>query len=130
MFEVKPIQDKPTQKKVCSLCGVEFLPEDFCYSVWDEGKFSGVCQFNIYEDHGEVHSLISLPDADAFQAMFTAGRAALNFIDLCDVHLAYYTGEVQDESLIKAIGFRQNEQGKWEMDLTGFFTKPCSCKGE
>ena len=130
MFEVKPIQDKPTQKKVCSLCGVEFLPEDFCYSVWDEGKFSGVCQFNIYEDHGEVHSLISLPDADAFQAMFTAGRAALNFIDLCDVHLAYYTGEVQDECLIKAIGFRQNEQGKWEMDLTGFFTKPCSCKGE
>ena len=130
MFEVKPIQDKPTQKKVCSLCGVEFLPEDFCYSVWDEGKFSGVCQFNIYEDHGEVHSLISLPDADAFQAMFTAGRAALNFIDLCDVHLAYYTGEVQDEGLIKAIGFRKNEQGKWEMDLTGFFTKPCSCKGE
>ena len=130
MFEVKPIQDKPTQKKVCSLCGVKFLPEDFCYSVWDEGKFSGVCQFNIYEDHGEVHSLISLPDADAFQAMFTAGRAALNFIDLCDVHLAYYTGEVQDEGLIKAIGFRQNEQGKWEMDLTGFFTKPCSCKGE
>lgn len=130
MFEVKPIQDKPTQEKVCNLCGVEFLPEDFCYSVWDEGKFSGVCQFNIYEDHGEVHSLISLPDADAFQAMFTAGRAALNFIDLCDVHLAYYTGEVQDEGLIKAIGFRQNEQGKWEMDLTGFFTKPCSCKGE
>lgn len=130
MFEVKPIQDKPTQEKVCSLCGVEFFPEDFCYSVWDEGKFSGVCQFNIYEDHGEVHSLISLPDADAFQAMFTAGRAALNFIDLCDVHLAYYTGEVQDEGLIKAIGFRQNEQGKWEMDLTGFFTKPCSCKGE
>ena len=39
MFEVKPMQDKPTQKKVCSLCGVEFLPEDFCYSVWDEGKF-------------------------------------------------------------------------------------------
>ena len=130
MFEVKPIQDKPTQKKVCSLCGVEFLPEDFCYSVWDEGKFSGVCQFNIYKDHGEVHSLISLPDTDAFQAMFTAGRAALNFIDLCDVHLAYYTGEVQDEGLIKAIGFRQNEQGRWEMDLTGFFTKPCSCKGE
>lgn len=130
MFEVKPIQDKPTQEKVCSLCGVEFLPEDFCYSVWDEGKFSGVCQFNIYEDHGEVHSLISLPDADAFQAMFTAGRAALNFIDLCDVHLAYFTGEVQDEVLIKAIGFKKSESGIWEMDLTGFFTAPCKCKGE
>ena len=125
MFEVKPIQDKPTQEKVCSLCGVEFLPEDFCYSVWDEGKFSGVCQFNIYEDHGEVHSLISLPDADAFQAMFTAGRAALNFIDLCDVHLAYYTGEVQDEGLIKAIGFSRNADGRFEMDLTDFFKEPC-----
>ena len=130
MFEVKPIQDKPTQQAVCQRCGVEYLPEDFCYSVWDEGKFSGVCQFNIYADHGEVHTLISLPDADAFQAMFTAGRAALNFIDLCDVHLAYYTGTVQDEVLIKAIGFRKNNKDVWEMDLTGFFTKPCSCKNE
>lgn len=128
MFEVKPIQDKPTQAEVCALCGVEFLPEDFCYSVWDEGKFSGVCQFNIYADHGEIHTLISLPDADAYQAMFTAGRAALNFIDLCDVHLAYFTGKVQDEGMIKAIGFKKNEAGAWEMDLTGFFTKPCSCK--
>lgn len=130
MFEVIPIQDKPTQEKFCSLCGVEYLPEDFCYSVWDEGKFSGVCQFNIYADHGEIHSLISLPEADAFAAMFTAGRAALNFIDLCDVHLAYYTGTVQDEVLIKAIGFRKNNKDVWEMDLTGFFTKPCSCKNE
>ena len=130
MFEVKPIQDKPTQEQICNLCGVEYIAEDFCYSVWDEGKFSGVCQFNIYADRGEVHSLISLPEADAFQAMFTAGRAALNFIDLCDVHLAYYTGKVQDETLIKAIGFRRNAEGRWEMDLTGFFTKPCSCKAE
>ena len=130
MFEVKPIQDKPTQEKICHLCGVEYLDEDFCYSVWDEGEFAGVCQFNIYADHGELHSLISLPEADAFQAMFTAGRAALNFIDLCDVHLAYYTGTVQDETLIKAIGFRQSREGRWEMDLTGFFTKPCSCKAE
>ena len=130
MLEVIPIQDKPTQKDFCQKCGVEYLPEDFCYSVWDEGKFSGVCQFNIYADHGEVHTLISLPEADAFQAMFTAGRAALNFIDLCDVHLATFTGEVQDEVLVKAIGFRKNAQNVWEMDLTGFFTKPCSCKGE
>ena len=130
MFEVKPIQDKPLQEKFCSLCGAEYIPEDFCYSVWDEGQFAGVCQFNIYADHGEVHSLISLPDADAFQAMFTAGRAALNFIDLCDVHLAYYTGTVQDETLIKAIGFRQNASGAWEMNLEGFFTKPCACKNE
>ena len=130
MFEVIPIQDKPTQQAFCDKCDVEYLPEDFCYSVWDEGKFSGVCQFNIYADHGEVHTLISLPEADAFQAMFTAGRAALNFIDLCDVHLALFTGEVQDEVLIKAIGFQKNAQGVWEMDLTGFFTKPCSCKCE
>lgn len=128
MFEVLPIQDKPTQEQVCRTLGVEFLPEDFCYSVWDEGKFAGVCQFNIYAEHGEIHTLLSQPDADAFAAMFTAGRAALNFIDLCDVHLAYFTGEVQDEVLIKAIGFRKNDNDVWEMDLTGFFTQPCKCK--
>lgn len=130
MFEVKPIQDKPVQEQFCRLCGVEYLAEDFCYSVWDEGAFAGVCQFNIYADHGELHTLISLPGANAFAAMFTAGRAALNFIDLCDVHLAYFTGEVQDEVLIKAIGFKKNERDVWEMDLTGFFTAPCKCKGE
>ena len=130
MFEVLPIQDKPMQEQVCRTLGVEYLPEDFCYSVWDEGKFAGVCQFNIYAEHGEIHTLVSLPDADAFAAMFTAGRAALNFIDLCDVHLAYFTGKVQDEVLIKAIGFKKNGEGAWEMDLTGFFTQPCKCKNE
>ena len=130
MFEVLPIQDKPVQEQFRHKCGVEYLSEDFCYSVWDEGKFAGVCQFNIYADRGEIHTLISLPDADAFAAMFTAGRAALNFIDLCDVHLAFFTGEVQDEGLIKAIGFKKNHEGIWEMDLTGFFTQPCKCKNE
>lgn len=130
MFEVLPIQDKPVQEQFCHKCGVEYLSEDFCYSVWDEGKFAGVCQFNIYADRGEIHTLVSLPDADAFAAMFTAGRAALNFIDLCDVHLAFFTGEVQDEGLVKAIGFKKNHEGIWEMDLTGFFTQPCKCKNE
>ena len=109
MFEAKPIQDKPTQEQICNLCGVEYIAEDFCYSVWDEGKFSGVCQFNIYADRGEVHSLISLPEADAFQAMFTAGRAALNFIDLCGIKTAYFDGEGVDDALLRRIGFSQNE---------------------
>ena len=100
------------------------------YLATVDDVFTGVCQFKLTPNGGEVYDIALLPDKDDFEALFVMGRAALNFIDLCDVHLAYYTGKVQDETLIKAIGFRQNAEGRWEMDLTGFFTKPCSCKAE
>ena len=130
MLEVLPIQDKTEQEAIAKICGVPFRTELLAYKALVDGELCGMCQFTMNAGGGSIIDFAHVPDKYEFEPMFVMGRAALNFIDLCDVHLAYYTGEVQDETLIKAIGFRQNAQGRWEMDLTGFFTKPCSCKAE
>ena len=59
-------------------------------------------------------------------ARFVMGRAALNFIDLCGVHTAFFEGEPTNPALLRRIGFRQNEHGVFAIDLAGFFTHPCS----
>ena len=57
--------------------------------------------------------------------MFVMGRATLNFIDLCGVHRAFFDAKTENETLIKAIGFAKNANGRYEVDLTGFFEEPC-----
>ena len=124
MLKVLPIQSKEEQERICRLCGVEYKADLLAYGAESDGELAGVCQFKLTGEGGIIYDIASAKDfsGNVFEALFVMGRGTLNFIDLCDVHLAYYTGEVQDEGLIKAIGFRQNAQGKWEMDLTGFFT--------
>ena len=57
-------------------------------------------------------------------ALFIAGRSALNFIDLCGVHFAVYLGD--DEKLARRVGFTKNEtEPYYTMDLTGVFEGGC-----
>ena len=132
MLKVFPIQDKAEQKRLCERCGVTFDPELLAYQATVEDVFTGVCQFKLSPGGGIVYDLA--PDKDKpvdTEAMFVMGRAALNFIDLCGVHHAFFDGDVSvpGETLIRAIGFQKNGEGRFEMDLTDFFTTPCKhCK--
>lgn len=76
-------------------------------------------------DGGRIVDFSPVPDAYEFEPMFVMGRAALNFIDLCGVHHAYFDAECENETLIKAIGFSRNPDGRYEIDLTDFFKDPC-----
>ena len=69
-------------------------------------------------------------DITEFQVLFTLGRAALNFIDLCGVHKAYYDGKDTDDMLLRQIGFTKNADGEYFIDLEGFFTSPCKCQSK
>ena len=95
-----------------------------------------------YIDTLPINDLLSQEEVLADSVVFEVGRF-YNGYDLAEFTFfmrgvtesrgetqTELTMEVQDEVLIKAIGFQKNAQGVWEMDLTGFFTKPCSCKGE
>ena len=132
MLKVFPIQDKAEQKRLCERCGVTFDPELLAYQATVEDVFAGVCQFKLSPGGGIVYDLA--PDKDKpvdTEAMFVMGRAALNFIDLCGVHHAFFDGDVSvpGETLIRAIGVQINGEGRFEMDLTDFFTTPCKhCK--
>lgn len=125
MLEVLPIQDKQEQEALCARCNTPFQTELLAYKALVDGELKGVCQFTMDQNGGRILSFAHLPDAYEFEPMFVMGRAALNFIDLCGVHTAFFDADYDNETLIKAIGFRKNQDGRYEMDLTDFFKEPC-----
>lgn len=128
MLKVFPIQTKEEQQALCDRCGISFAADLLAYQATVDDVFVGVCQFKLAPDGGIIYDLAPcLEQPIDTQAMFVMGRAALNFIDLCGIHSAYYDGDesIPGPQLLHAIGFRKNEQGRLFMDLTDFFTSPC-----
>ena len=125
MLEVLPIQDKKEQETIANLCGVPFRTELLAYKALIDGELRGICQFKMSADGGSIVDFAHVPEKYEFEPMFVMGRAALNFIDLCGIHRAYFDAECDNETLVKAIGFSRNADGRFEMDLTDFFQEPC-----
>ena len=129
MLKVLPIQSKAEQESICKRCGVVYKPELLAYSADYDGTLAGVCQFKLTAEGGILYDIAAASDyeGDTFEPLFVMGRGTLNFIDLCGVHRAFFDGECSenDEGLIRAIGFTKNENGRYEVNLEGFFTDPC-----
>ena len=125
MLEVLPIQDKQEQEALCARCGIPFETELLAYKALVDGVLKGICQFTMDQKGGRIVHFAHVPSAYEFEPMFVMGRAALNFIDLCGVHTAFFDAEYDNETLIKAVGFRKNAEDRYEMDLTDFFKEPC-----
>jgi hypothetical protein len=125
MLEVLPIQDKSEQEALCARCNIPFRVEALAYQALVEHEFVGICQFTMNTEGGRILDFASLPDRNEFEPMFVMVRAALNFIDLCGVHRAFFDADCQNETLIRAIGFSRNADGRLEIDLTDFFKEPC-----
>ncbi len=124
MLEVLPIQTKAEQEALCARCGVPFKTEMLAYQALVDGDLRGICQFTMGPEGGRIVDFAPLGTPE-FEPLFVMGRAALNFIDLCGVHRAFFDAEFENETLIKTVGFERNAQGRWEMDLTDFFKEPC-----
>lgn len=130
MLKVFPIQDKTEQKVLCERCGVTYNADLLAYQATVKDEFVGICQFKLQPEGGILYDLAPLcGKAPDLEAIFVLGRAALNFIDLCGVHQAYFDGDtsVPGDALLRAIGFRPDDaqNGRLGMDLTDFFTSPC-----
>lgn len=125
MLEVLPIQSKEEQEALCAHCGIPFKPELLAYRATVDGELRGICQFTMDQNGGRILDFTHSPEGYEFEPMFVMGRAALNFIDLCGVHRAYFDASYENETLIRAIGFQKNESGRYEVDLTNFFQEPC-----
>ena len=136
MLKVLPIQTKAEQEALCLRCNIKFDPDLLAYAASVDGEVVGICQFKLTDKGGFIHDIATVTDRDEplddkarsasdFEALFVMGRGALNFIDLCGVHMAYYVGQVIDERLISAIGFKRDAEGVLKMNLEGFFTDHC-----
>ena len=125
MLKVLPIQNKAEQEIACSRCGVVYQKELLAYAATVDDELVGVCQFRFGDKMAEIVDIASVPGVDDFEAMFIMGRATLNFIDLCGVHYAICHTTEENESLIRAIGLKKNENGVYDINLEGFFTDHC-----
>ena len=131
MLKVLPIQSKDEQKRVCDACGVTFDPDLLAYAATVDDVLCGVSQFKLTDKGGMVRDLSPVIGGFDFEALFVLGRGTLNFIDLCGVHKATFTGAIHSDEmrrLIRAVGFKEQEDGSWFVDLEGFFTDHCHDK--
>ena len=125
MLKVLPIQTKEQQKEICESCGVSFNADLLAYAAYDDDALMGVCQFKLSANGGEIYDLAPAIGTNSFESLFIMGRGTLNFIDLCGVHYAYYLGSEPDDKLLRVIGFKQEEDGRYGINLEGFFTDHC-----
>ena len=128
MLKVLPIQSKADQEAFCAAVGTEYRPELLAYAAYADDQFIGVCQFCLGREGGIIRSLDAVPGNEDFQPMFVMGRAALSFMETCGAETAWYDAPVKDEVLVGAIGFRKNAEGRYAVDLRGFFDHPCQHK--
>ncbi len=133
MLEVLPIQTKIEQEAACARCATVYDADCMAYHAMIDGELTGICQFIMDSEGGHIRSLALVKDTpisnrDRVESLFVLGRATLNFIDLCDVHTAYFEDtSFSEESMIKSIGFSKDESDRWMMNLEGFFSEPCKC---
>ena len=131
MLEILPIQTKPEQEALCARAGIPYRVDAMAYRASVDGEITAVCQFSMDAEGGHIHDLSMVTDRefsdrDRIESLFVMGRAAMNFIDLCGVHKAYFEDAAfEPESMIKSIGFEKMEDGRWFVDLTDFFVEPC-----
>ena len=125
MLEIYPVEDKNEQQIMCRICDQVYDPDCMCYAAYVDKILAGICQFIIHGQTGYITGLTKSGEVDDDNALFVMGRAALNFVDLCGAHAAFFNGEVTNEDLVKQIGFSKTSDGKWFMDLNGFFEAPC-----
>ncbi|MBQ8689961.1 MAG: hypothetical protein IJ515_06330 [Clostridia bacterium] len=127
MFRISPINDKALQKQYAELCGTEPILDFFAYSMIDaeSGELMGFSQFEIGEGCGYIATLLPRVGYSDFEAMFILGRATMNFIDMCGVHICRAAKDAGDERLLRAIGFKETEGDELIADMTGMFDGHC-----
>ena len=127
MYRISPIQTKEEQELTCNKLGCEYDADMMAYSAkTEDGELLGVCQFIIKNDTGYIKELVSSTVIEDYEAVFIMARAALNFMDLCGAKCAIYNGE--EKPIVRALGFKSDENGRLTIDLEGFFEHKCGGK--
>ena len=129
MFKISPVQSTDIQRKHAAECGVPCREGLFTYAMVDTEtlELMGMSQFEIGDGVGYIADLVPRKDYDDFEAMFILGRQTMNFIDLCGAHSVRASAETTDETLLRAIGFKKQENGEYFCDMDGMFDgKHCS----
>ena len=128
MFVISPVRDMEERNKIISELKMTEIFGSFMYSMKDKktGALLGTSQFDICDGFGYIYDLRCATEPFDFEAMFILGRATMNFIDLCDIHVCRIKKDASDGDLYRAIGFRDEKDDYYECDMTGMFEGNCS----
>lgn len=116
MLEIFPVQSKEEQISICNSLGASFLEDTRAYVATLDEKPIAICQFRLTDEGGEIHSLDALPCAD-FRTLFILSRATLSFIENCGGERGFFLADTQNDDLISAIGFKEDEDGRLSINL-------------
>ena len=103
MLEIKPIQTKEEQKKICELCGIDFDPDCLAYKASENEKLIGAAQFRILGERGVIYDLSNASGIDDFEALVIMGKAALDFICRCGLKEKDVNININDIKLKQAV---------------------------
>ena len=129
MFKITPIQDAEAQARYAKEAGTVHREGFFAYAMLEasDGSLMGFSQFEIRGEDGLITDLKPGEGREGdFEAMFILGRATMNFIDLAGAHICYAYKDAGEESLLRAIGFREERDGALFCDMTDMFSGNCS----
>ena len=125
MFEIKSVQTKEEQEKICGLCGINYDAECMAYAAFENNNLLGVSQFRILGEYAVIYDLANTAGVDDTAVLVIIGKATLNFIDLCGIKDAII--KQLNKNLPDLLGFKQDKHDVWRVNLEGYFDSPC-CK--
>jgi len=123
MFEIYSVQTKKEQEEICGLCGVGFKIDCLAYAARENDKLLGVVQFRILGEYAVIYDLAGTGKPAAPEVLTVLGKSALNFVDLCGVKNAVI--EPEHDNLPQLLGFVQDKDGVWRVNLEGYFSGCC-----
>lgn len=122
MLSILPIETKEEQARIMSLCSIPYRAACMAYAAYDDGRLVGGAQFYLKNRCCFLTDLCNADGVSDEEALFIMGRGLLNFADRCGLHDAYLVApEKIDERLRTKIGFFPDDEGKYYMNLRGFF---------
>ncbi|HBL83466.1 MAG: hypothetical protein A2Y17_04090 [Clostridiales bacterium GWF2_38_85] len=123
MLRISPIFEINSKRRLCELCCTVSDDNALTYSINEDEKEIGVCQFKLTADGGEILVLRNKEDYDDEDSLIIAGRAVLNFIEKNATKKAIYLDKATPNTA-KRLGFIDGK-----LNLEGYFDNCCgSCK--
>ena len=123
MFKITPLNDPNLSSDYLALCGAKPIENAFIYAMFDldDGTLMGISQFEIHSEYGYIYDIKPRSGLDDFEAMFILGRQTMNFIETCGPKICRAETNSAEASLLKAIGFKKENDDFLSCDMTGMF---------
>lgn len=137
MFQVQPIRDRKLQADIAALLGCEFFENTYAFfagEMTDDAReitsIIGMCQFTYAPENSVIKSIAYAPNCEHDEAVFILVRTVMNFVYRADIPTISIDKSAAPMEFIKSLGFREDQNGVFAIDLKKFYRSPCHYNDE